>query len=95
MLLIRYKRKLISLVVSVLQRLCFFSYRLVPPTPSQMVRYDFQIPRPMFLLPNCLYPPYFPNTYERKPASPRLRILAASLQSCHDLYEKFTATPIQ
>ena len=93
--IIRYNRKLISLVVSVLQRLSFCSYRLVPPTLIQMVRYDFQFPRPMLLLPKCVYPSYFPNNSERKPASPRLRILTASFQCCRDLCEKFTATSIQ
>ena len=89
--LIRYNRPLIILVVSVLQRLSFCSYRLVPPMLSPMVHYDFQFPRPMFLLPNCVYPPYFPNNSERKPASPRLRMLTASLRCRRDLYKKFTA----
>ena len=88
MSLVRWKRQLIGFVVSALQRESCCSYRLVLPILSQMVRYDFQFHRPMFLLSNCVNPPYFPNNSERKSSSPRLSILIASLQCRSDLYKK-------
>ena len=66
----------------------FCSYLLAPPLLSQMVCYDFQFHRPMFLLSNSVCPPYFPNNSERKPSSPHLSILTASLRCGRDLYKK-------